>query len=305
MNAPRAVKLVAALLLASAAAGLNAQSAFAQDHGASSHQATKTFGFAHIEDPQPSPTSTELSEAAKQAKEKAREAAKQAKEKAREAAKQANETSGGSNRSDKKSESKFSAGQLQLPPLVIRPATPNDQVSDDSDSGDSGAQNLGTGSGSQTAPTPAASADPNVITSGAGTGSKRFYVAPKNGANAAGKTSTTQPGSQNAQTGVDDKNSTADAANSEKTYVVSPLDESANSSNSGDSKFVKLADPTANEPIRIVAAATLKTPADQFFEMAGYGILVLALGAASLVSWGIYRGIKTRRSEVFDFEYRS
>jgi hypothetical protein len=68
---------------------------------------------------------------------------------------------------------------------------------------------------------------------------------------------------------------------------------------------VTVADPTANDPIRLVSAATLKTPADQFFELAGYGVLALGAGVAGLVGLGVYRGIRSRRSEAFDFEYRS
>jgi len=88
--------------------------------------------------------------------------------------------------------------------------------------------------------------------------------------------------------------------------VVAPIGDAGNSATgSAPSNFLKSANPTANDPIRVVAAATSKTPADQFFEAAGYGIAALGGGVALLMGWGVYRGIRARRSEGFDFEYRS
>jgi hypothetical protein len=249
----------------------------------------------------PEPSSTEASEADKQAAEKAREASKKAAEKAKKAADKAAEKA-----AEKSKESSKESGraQLQLPPLIIRPATPEDKVSSDA------ADNEGDDSGSsQVVPTAtaSASADPNATTSAASKGKRKY---------ASKTTTTTGQGGTSSTAGAGSANTTQNSAGStitnsasgenQVTYVVSPLSDGAsNSSTTAQNAFVKLADPTSNDPIRVVSAASLKTPADQFFEFAGWSILALGGGTAAMVSWGVYRGIRLRRAEAFDFEYRS
>ena len=315
MVAIRALKLASAILVITAPLTVLAAPALA-DTPAAAATLEIASNSARAEDPTPSPASSDQSEAAKQAAEKAREAAKQVAEKAREAAKQA----------AKDAKANKTDGQLQLPPLIIRPATPNDKVSQDTEgagtgsgtsgtgssgSGASGTGASGTGSGSagsnnaSSTTAPPTSADPNAVTSGAGTGGKKFYKKPATTQITPLTQTGLQPQTLSSQSG-DASGATDAGGDNQITYVVSPLSNGSNSStSSSDSKFVKAADPTANDPIRLVSAATLKTPADQFFEIAGFGILVLVAGVALMLSWGVYRGIRSRRSEGFDFEYRS
>jgi len=297
--------------LASLATPAFAQTNAAQTQGSQRSPYAEPTGGARLEassngsrvseDPSPNPTSSEPSEATKQAAEKAREAAKQAAEKTREAAKQAaKQAREAAKKAKNVGESNLGSGQLQLPPLVIRPATPGDNVS--SDSGDDSSANNKSGT-PLALPTASSSAtpDPNSTTSVAAAGKRKFAAKP-------GTAQTSQTG-QDSQTSASGDRSTASNSalgKNQVTYVVSPLSNGQSASiGSTQTQYVKIADPNSNDPIRVVSAASLKTPADQFFELAGYGMLALGVGTAAMVGFGVYRGIRLRRSEAFDFEYRS
>ena len=299
MNAYRGLKLAVAILVLSAPIASLAAPAFAETSGSQSGTTVEVSGTAVLQaagrgsatSEGPQPTSTEQSEADKQAAEKAREAAKQAKEAAKEAAKQAAEKAKEAAKKAAKSQ-KVASGQLQLPPLVIRPATPEDNLLNENDD-----NNV-----SPTA-TPAATADPNGTASVAGLGTKKFAKKPSTttGQSTSDGTASGATLSSDGSTG-----GSKTAKTGQQTYVVSPLSKNSDgSSTTAQNEFVKIADPTSNDPIRLVSEATLKTPADQFFEFAGWSILALGGGTAAMLGWGVYRGIRLRRAEAFDFEYRA
>lgn len=304
MVANRAIKLASALLILTGSFFASSTVAFAEDSGpvitAASNNSQKS------ENQNGTPASTEPSEASKQAAEKAREAAKQAAEKAREAAKQAAEKVREAAKKSSSSKGESKSGQLQLPPLIIRPAEPGDKVSGDAEGDANASSSSGSNSTTSTpAASPSASADPNAITNGAGTGTKKFYKKPSTTQNVAAATDGST-GANQATSTQSNSNTSTNVADNQDSYVVAPIGDAGNSATgSAPSNFLKSANPTANDPIRVVAAATSKTPADQFFEAAGYGIAALGGGVALLMGWGVYRGIRARRSEGFDFEYRS